>query len=262
MLYRAGLLMLALGLFLCCTVAAQQHDTVRVDESADTGVVANGDSTQEAIDTSSGFQTAAVKEQPVLRRVADSTLRDWQADKAYAYANDPDYWRQKVEERRKEDNWFLRALSTKMAEYILLFILGAILLYAIIKIVADNNLRLFYRSPKRKAAADPNKEPSPIEDDLEGMLQHYLQVRDYRQAVRYLYLKTLQLLNERGLIKYHQDATNREYWRQLNETPQGMPFRDLTMIYEKVWYGEFPLADPLFQRLHQYFEDFYKTVRT
>jgi hypothetical protein len=44
-------------------------------------------------------------------------------------------------------------------------------------------------------------------------------------------------------------------------TPQGSAFRDLTMIYEKVWYGEFPLGDPLFLRLHQFFEDFYKTVR-
>jgi hypothetical protein len=105
------------------------------------------------------------------------------------------------------------------------------------------------------------EEEGLVEDDLEGRLTHFMQIKDYRQTVRYLYLKTLRLLNDRGLIRYHQEATNQEYWRQLSATPQGGPFGDLVLIYEKVWYGEFPLGDALFTRLHQYFEDFYKSVR-
>jgi hypothetical protein len=145
-------------------------------------------------------------------------------------------------------------------EYIILFILGGILLYAIVRIILANRLQLFYRRQKRPMVAKPEEEDSP-EDDLEGRLMHFMQIKDYRQAVRYLYLKTLRLLNDRGMIRYHQESTNQEYWAQLRATPQGAPFRDLTTIYEKVWYGEFPLGDMLFNRLHQYFEDFYKTVR-
>ena len=145
-------------------------------------------------------------------------------------------------------------------EYLLLFICGGLLVFAIVKIVTQNNLQFFYRAAKRQPAAS-GEDPIAQEDDLEGRLQHYLQTRDYRQAVRYLFLKSLRLLDDRGLIRYHQEATNHEYWRQLSQTPQAKPFRNLTLIYEKVWYGEFPLGSPLFEQVHQFFEDFYKTVR-
>jgi hypothetical protein len=80
--------------------------------------------------------------------------------------------------------------------------------------------------------------------------------------VRYLYLKSLRLLSDRGLIHLHQESTNREYLAQLGSNAHRGLFNDLTIAYEKVWYGEFPLSDGQFGRLHQYFEDFYKTVRS
>src|SRR6202012_4106297 len=98
-------------------------------------------------------------------------------------------------------------------------------------------------------------------EDLEGQLQHFLQTGDHRQAVRYLYLKSLRLLSDRGLIRYHQQTTNREYLRQMGDDPHRGPFSDLTVAYEKVWYAEFPLTEGQFGRLHQYFEEFFKTVR-
>ncbi|HLI94211.1 MAG TPA: DUF4129 domain-containing protein [Puia sp.] len=260
--YRAALSTLVLGMFLCGRVIAAVQDTVRGDVAADSAVApAVGPARAAADSAASGERTAADSaERPALRRVADSTVTEWQAERAFAYANDPRYWRRE-DRNEKRDSRLWTLLTGKWAGRILLFLLGAILLYAILRIIADNNLQLFYRSPKRQAAPIANHEPSPIEDDLEGRLQQYLQAGDYRQAVRYLYLMSLRLLNERGLITYHQEATNREYWQQLGETPQGPPFRDLTMIYEKVWYGEFPLGDPLFRRVQQFFEDFYKTVR-
>jgi len=97
-------------------------------------------------------------------------------------------------------------------------------------------------------------------DRLNQQLQHFIQVRDYRQATRYLYLISLTLLNGKGLIQWHKDATNQEYLLQLKGSSLETPFRYLTGLYDKVWYGEFPLGETQFNRLHQYFEDFYKTV--
>jgi hypothetical protein len=124
-----------------------------------------------------------------------------------------------------------------------------------------NRLQLFYRPPKRLAPVKSGEEEDLTEDDLEGQLTHFIQIKDYRQAVRYLYLKTLRLLNDGGMIRYHQESTDQEYWQQLKATPQGGPFRDLITIYENVWYGEFPLGDAVFVRVRAYFEDFYKSVR-
>jgi hypothetical protein len=204
----------------------------------------------------------------VLRTVADSVVTVWKGDRAYEYANDPAYWRRRdipgtapashgsTSSGGRQPGF----LASRGFEYFILFLLGGILVYAIVRIIVSNRLQLFYRPPRRHVVVKTEEENS-LEDDLEGQLMHFIQTKDYRQAVRYLYLKTLRLLNDRGMIRFHQESTNQEYRQQLGATPQGGPFRDLTIIYEKVWYGEFPLGDVLFTRLHQYFEDFYKSVR-
>jgi len=84
---------------------------------------------------------------------------------------------------------------------------GGLLLYAIIRIIAENNMRLFYRSPGKKGAPPYGNSNRWVEEDLEGQLQHFLQIRDHRQAVRYLYLKSLRLLSDRGLIRLHLEST-------------------------------------------------------
>jgi hypothetical protein len=234
--YRAGIVGAMLGLLAIVPAVAQTGDTVRA-EGTDTAPVA-------------------------LRIMPDSVVADWKSNKAFEYANDPAYWQ--WHELRSapmtSGGWLLRFLSSRGLKYFILFLMGGILLYAITRIIVSNRLQFFYRPPRRPMVVKNEEEDSP-EDDLEGRLMHFMQTKNYRQAVRYLYLKALRLLNERGMIRYHQESTDQEYWRQLSQTPQGGPFRDLVLIYEKVWYGEFPLGDALFARLHQYFEDFYKSVR-
>ena len=115
------------------------------------------------------------------------------------------------------------------------------------------------RSPA-KAIAAPEEVASPLEEDLDQELQKALAAKDHRLSVRYLYLKTLRLLNGRELIKYHIQATNREYVRQLSGSALGDPFRFLTGAYERVWYGEFSLNDGQFEKLYPYFLNFNKSI--
>ncbi len=235
--YRAGMVGALLGLLAFVPAAAQTGDTARA-EGTDTQTV-------------------------TLRVMPDSVVANWKSDKSFEYANDPAYWQwhELRDNATSSGGGFPRFLASRGFEYFILFLMGGILLYAITRIIVANRLQLFYRPPRRPMVVKTGADAASPEDDLEGQLMHFIQMKNYRQAVRYLYLKTLRLLNDRGMIRYHQESTNQEYWRQLSATPQGEPFRDLTSIYEKVWYGEFPLGDALFLRLHQYFEDFYKSVR-
>ena len=258
-LHYAGICCLLAGLsMLPATAPAQTGDTVRVGDTVgvdqDTSTVASGD--KEGAATLSQ-DTAS----PVFRSVPDSVAARWRKDPDFAYANDPAYWQQ---EHVDESPGLLRRLLTSRGfRYFFWILIGGILLYTIIRIIAENNMRLFYRSPRQKGSAAAREEhPDEVEEDLEGQLQHFLQIRDHRQAVRYLYLKSLRLLSDRGLIRLHLESTNREYLAQLGNDPHRGAFSDLTFAYEKVWYGEFPINDAQFDRLHRYFEDFYKTVRS
>jgi hypothetical protein len=241
-----------LGLLAYVPAPAQSGDTSTV--AADTStVVANSNGT--ATDSA---------EPVVLRMIDDSVVRGWKGEKPYEYANDSAYWRWygfQVQSGRPTERRTTPFLPGKWLEYFLLFLCAAVLLYAIVRIIVTNRLQLFYRPPKRMTTGNAGVEAFTPEDDPEGQLTHLVQTKEYREAVRFLYLKTLRLLNDRGMIRYHPESTNQEYWQQLSATPQGRPFRDLITIYENVWYGEFSMGDALFIRLREYFDDFYKSVQ-
>ncbi len=61
---------------------------------------------------------------------------------------------------------------------------------------------------------------------------------DYRNAVRYLYLSSLLILDEQGLLRYDHSRTNREYLRSVASKPQlANPLRDVIDVFDRVWYG-------------------------
>jgi hypothetical protein len=61
---------------------------------------------------------------------------------------------------------------------------------------------------------------------------------DYRNAVRYLYLSSLLVLDEQGLLRYDRSRTNREYLRSVSSKPAlAKPLRDVIDVFDRVWYG-------------------------
>ncbi|HEY4107749.1 DUF4129 domain-containing protein [Puia sp.] len=239
-------------------------DTVVVGEDYPSGGKNAGGKTH--LDTTtvavpeSGNAGSTAEQSPVLRHLPDTTVNRWQHDPKFAYANDPDYWKVRQEKTSGFWLWLGRVLASKGFRYTVLILLGGLLLYAIIRIVMDNNLTLFYRRTKRTAGGPEETEGLPEEENIEQRLRHFLEIGDKRQATRYLYLKSLHLLSARSLIRWHVDTTNQEYLRQLKDHSLEGSFRLLTGAYERVWYGDFVLSDASFQRLHEYFMDFFKTL--
>ncbi len=65
---------------------------------------------------------------------------------------------------------------------------------------------------------------------------------DYRTAVRYLYLSTLLLLDERNLLRYDPAQTNREYLKRLAGHPElSEALRSIVDVFDRVWYGHHAL---------------------
>jgi len=65
---------------------------------------------------------------------------------------------------------------------------------------------------------------------------------DYRTAVRYLYLSSLLILEEQGLLRYDRTKTNREYIRSIQSQPKlATILQDVINIFDQVWYGYHPI---------------------
>lgn len=79
---------------------------------------------------------------------------------------------------------------------------------------------------------------------------------DNRTAVRYLYLSSLLVLDERGLLRYDRTKTNREYLRSISNQPDLVaPLRDVIDTFDRVWYGFKNLDDETFQGYVKRVED-------
>ncbi len=65
---------------------------------------------------------------------------------------------------------------------------------------------------------------------------------DYRQALRYLYLSALLLLDEKGLLRYNRALTNREYLLQVRSRPDlSEHLKVVVDTFDRVWYGYQPI---------------------
>ncbi len=71
---------------------------------------------------------------------------------------------------------------------------------------------------------------------------------DYRSAVRFLYLSSLLLLDERGVLRYDRSKTNREYLRSISNSPElEKPLSEVIEVFDEVWYGYHSLDDDTFK---------------
>ena len=79
--------------------------------------------------------------------------------------------------------------------------------------------------------------------------QEYSAGGDYRTAVRYLYLSTLLLLEQHGVLRYDRALTNREVLRRVAHDPTlSATLQDVVDVFDRVWYGYQPLDEVTYQR--------------
>ncbi len=91
-----------------------------------------------------------------------------------------------------------------------------------------------------------------FDDEIEKTVSQ----RDYRLAVRLLYLKCLKQLSDTHLIQWQIDKTNSAYIYELTDPLQKQTFGLLTHQFEYIWYGDFPIDQQAFVTINQLFQNF------
>jgi hypothetical protein len=77
------------------------------------------------------------------------------------------------------------------------------------------------------------------------------QAGNYRTAMRYLYLASLKLLDERGILRYDRTLTNQEYLARLTHVEAKAHFAPIVETFDRVWYGYAPLDAAAFAAYKQ-----------
>jgi predicted transcriptional regulator len=94
--------------------------------------------------------------------------------------------------------------------------------------------------------------------DPDSLLRNAIRNGNYRLAVRYLYLQSLQRLSEKKFIEINTNKTNYEYVMEVRRHKFANEFASLTIQYEYVWYGEYPVDERLFEQIQGSFTQFNK----
>jgi hypothetical protein len=87
-------------------------------------------------------------------------------------------------------------------------------------------------------------------------IEKAVNARDYRLAVRLMFLRLLKQLSQKKIIEYKQERTNFDYLSQLHSTGYYNDFFRLTRNYEYVWYGKFDVSRETFGVIKNQFENF------
>jgi hypothetical protein len=91
--------------------------------------------------------------------------------------------------------------------------------------------------------------------DLEKLLKQSLDNNEYRMAIRLRYLIILQSLAKKEIIHWKPEKTNRMYVSEVKLSPFLQEFKQLTLIFEKVWYGGEGIEDAKYRSLEPLFDN-------
>lgn len=206
-------------------------------------------------------ESSRPRDTQIVRKVPAAVVDSFQNDKAFAYANDPEYWAQKPVSQPWSLNGFFRKFFansiTRIVAYSLIALALALLIYRLIKA----NSLFYLSSRKRKAVLDDADLAEIADDQLDKKINAAVAAGEFNKAVRYHFFQTLQLLDRQGIIRFHAQATNQDYLRQVNQHPPLARFRYLTTVYEYVWYGGFSLNADRYRQVNDAFVQFNTAVK-
>lgn len=145
----------------------------------------------------------------------------------------------------------------RILPYILLGFLVFLLIRFFLKVNA-NNLRV---KAKEEGSIFFTEEEQIIKnEDIPALIKEFINQKNYRLAIRYYYLLSLKYLTESDRITWQPQKTNEDYIKEIEKDHLKKDFKNITRIYDYVWYGEFKVDVLKFESLKLLFEDLNKTI--
>jgi len=173
-----------------------------------------------------------------------TTFKDWVTTQ----------WRNLFGDSLDSSFWFF---IFKILPYL---IFAAALIFIVWFIVRTNPGNQIMRQHDASKVTLTEEEEILMTQNLQKMAEEAIDNEQYRLAIRYLYLNCIKRLDLKGIINYANDKTNFEYLKEIESNELSRIFKQLTIAYEQIWYGQMQFDETYFQNLNQQFETFHNTL--
>lgn len=153
---------------------------------------------------------------------------------------------------------FVGAAKNTVSKYFFIGLGVALVLYLVIKIIGAENI--FSKKPAETILPYDVLNDNIHEIDYEKELQRLVNEGKYRLAVRLLYLSALKKLSDANFIQWQPDKTNYNYLMEISKPALREDFSRLTLQFDYIWYGDFPIDEHKFEPINQSFKQFNKQI--
>jgi len=150
--------------------------------------------------------------------------------------------------------------AASVMKYVILGVAAVALVYVIFKLLGISLLNIF--SKKKNTVDVPYTESleNIHEINFDEAIESALAIKNYRLAVRLLYLRSLKQLSDNKLINWKTNKTNTAYLNEITDAEQRRQFSIVTRQFEYVWYGDFPVDSQSFQSINAIFQEFKQRI--
>jgi hypothetical protein len=227
-----------------------------INDSQETGTVDTAVTEERSVDLPIPIGDTGSLSKEIVRRVPQWQVNSYLNKPGYAYANDPAYW---GKENLQKPGILFRILSSGLLQRIILLGFIIIGLYGIYRLVIENHFSSLFRKSK-KTFSEPDEPATEAETDYEAAIRKYQSEGNYRQAIRFLYLRMIRTACDKSGLSIRDSSTNAEITLAFGSHPKAGEFRWLATAYEYIYYGEFHPKPEVFDMIRSKFEAFQQTL--
>lgn len=122
------------------------------------------------------------------------------------------------------------------------------IIYLILRVLS-NKTRFSLIKKESKTIENPEFDIQDILDtDYDQLIDEALKTEDFRSAIRYSYLKSLQILSKKNFISLNSKKTNSDYAKEIRNSSIANYFKKISYWYDHIWYGEYNLNPEDFEK--------------
>ncbi len=214
------------------------------------------------ITTSASVSVSTDTTKVVVRQPDARFVESYRSQKSFSYTQPPfqpgivrQVWNYLVE---KLGGWTKISKAIPLVFKILIVIL--FIIFVFLAVVKTQVYKVLYSDNR---IVSPDFKLSAIDDqldDFDDAIRLQIAQKQYRFAIRLLYLKVINQLRIKEYIHFSKEKTNVDYLHDLNNDELKSGFYTITSIYNRVWYGDFEITEDQFLRFEQRFLSFYTAI--
>lgn len=149
--------------------------------------------------------------------------------------------KEQEEEVDADDSWNSPGFNfnSNSIKYILFALVIAALAYLVYRLIGSAIFASNTTIKKTQASFEIlHNDEQMMQNDLHSLLDEALKQKDYKTAIRILFIQSLQDLQHLEWIEWKKEKTNRDYLNELVGKDAFLPFGSMVLLYQKAWYSE------------------------